>query len=149
MCQIDINGVKITLTKEQLAEIAKQTSNNKSITEKVYDLDSLCKELKTTPKKLLPYQNTTDKTELAVNAFIILSKVAELYNEGNILDWRNTNIYKYIPYKYFSSCSYSVYFNGWSYFCYGSGLLFYKSESLAKISYNNFKEYWESYWNIS
>lgn len=144
MCQIDINGVKITLTKEQLNEIKKQTENNRQIYEKVYNINTLINHLGYNP---LIYPSPSNKFEKYINACSVLAKVAEVYNEGVILDWKNINIYKYLPYKYYSGGSCSVYVSTfWYHDLVASAFLYYKSEKLSKESYNNFKEYWGDFW---
>lgn len=144
MYQIDINGVKITLTKEQLNEIKKQTENNRQIYEKVYNINTLINHLGYNP---LIYPSPSNKFEKYINACSVLAKVAEVYNEGVILDWKNINIYKYLPYKYYSGGSCSVYgSDSWCISLYASAFLYYKSEKLSKESYNNFKEYWGDFW---
>lgn len=144
MCQIDINGVKITLTKEQLNEIKKQTENNRQIYEKVYNINTLINHLGYNP---LIYPSPSNKFEKYINACSVLAKVAEVYNEGVILDWKNINIYKYLPYKYYSGGSCSVAdSSSWYSKLDASAFLYYKSEKLSKESYNNFKEYWGDFW---
>lgn len=145
MYQIDINGVKITLTKEQLKEIEKQTKDSREIYKKVNDLNTLINHLGYNP---LVYPSPSNKFEKYINACSVLAKVAEVYNEGVILDWKNVNIYKYLPYKYYSggSCSVAASFVVWSFTPHASAFLYYKSEKLSKESYNNFKEYWKDFW---
>lgn len=121
------------------------------ITNIVYDLESLRQYCKNKDISFyLPYvNNTQDSLEKTLNATYILAKVAKIYNEDVILDWKNSNIYKYLPYIYFSGCSRvadSAF--GWS-----SGLgtpacLYLKNKELSTKSYNNFKKYWEDFWNI-
>ena len=119
-------------------------ANLKIITNIVYDLNSLQRYL---GGLQLPYNlNTVNKLERHLNACYILIKVAGVYNEGVKLNWYNVSEAKYIPYKYFDSDGCSVRFVGWRCSCDGSGLLYYKSKSLAEISYNNFKDIWEDYW---
>lgn len=113
---------------------------------KVNDLTSLILELGYNP---LIFKSPKDNFEKYINACALLSKVAEVYNEGIILDWKNTNIYKYLPYKhYYSSGSCSVDVSlGWGNGLGTSACLYYKSSILSQKSYNNFKNYWEDYWN--
>ena len=80
----------------------------------------------------------------------VLSKVSEIYNEGTKLDWKNSNINKYIPHKYFKSsggCSVDPSVS-WYYGLYFSALLYYKSAELSEASYKNFKDYWEDFWVV-
>lgn len=116
------------------------------IYEKVNDLKSLIKHLGCSP---LVFENPKDKFQRYLNACAILAKVAEVYNEGTELNWRNTNIAKYMPYKYFradGSCGVSG-SCGWCGSMYASARFYYKNAKLSEQSYNNFKEYWEDFWS--
>ncbi len=136
---------------KELKEILEETFGKaffkpKDVTRIVYDISTLerhTKDFKT------PYLlSTKDKFEKYLNACYILAKVAEIYNEGIILDWKNTNIYKYIPYKYFSGVSCRVGpASYWYSFQGSSARLYYKDSNLSEASYINFKEYWEDYWS--
>lgn len=93
------NGFKRLLEKT----FSKDFFKPKDITDLVYDLKTL--EEYFGDKFKLPYDEDLDndcKLEASINAFYILSKVAEVYNEKTILDWKNINQHKYLPYKYFS-----------------------------------------------
>lgn len=123
----------------------------KDITSKVFNLSTLMDHFKNDlfEKFNLPYPDSKNKFEKYLNACYILTKVAEVYNNGTVLDWKNTKQYKYLPYKYYSSCGFVVApASGWRYSCEASGCLYYKSSELSTISYNNFKDYWEDYWGI-
>ena len=79
----------------------------------------------------------------------VIAKITEIYNGGIKLDWKDGNICKYYPYKYFDSGSYrvSVLYTYFSSFLY-SARFYYKSEKLTSKSYENFKEFWEDYWSV-
>lgn len=129
----------------------KNFAKPKMITDLVYNISSLESYLNTNTQVgfCIPFNlDTRNKFERYLNACYILAKVAEVYNEKTVINWNNINEYKYIPYKYFSCGGYSVDFHYWNVSCSVSGLLYYKSQELAKISYNNFKQYWEDYWQI-
>ncbi len=120
------------------------------ITDIVYNLNSLENYINNSTKETfrLPYNiNTTNKLEKTLNAVYILSKIAEIYNEGTILDWKNNNQYKYLPYHNFSGGSGVVYpAGGWVFYLDAACCLYYKNSNLSKKSYSNFKQYWEDYW---
>lgn len=120
------------------------------ITDIVYDLNSLENYINNSTKETfrLPYNiNTTNKLEKTLNAVYILSKIAEIYNEGTILDWENNNQYKYLPYQNFSGVSWVVFPSCvWGSGLDAAGCLYYKNSELSEKSYNNFKQYWEDYW---
>lgn len=122
---------------------------NQDITDKVYDIDSLCEYLGIDEDDLFLYsKNTRDKHERYLNACNILSKIAEVYNEGVILNWKNINEYKYLPYLYFSGCSVEVFFYAWNFALFTPIGLYYKSDKLSRVSYNNFQSYFEDFWGI-
>lgn len=121
------------------------------ITDIVYDLESLRQYCKNKDISFyLPYiNNTQDSLEKTLNATYILTKVAEVYNEGTILNWENTNIYKYLPYTYFSGGSWVARpANDWASILYTPACLHLKNKELSTKSYNNFKKYWKDFWNI-
>jgi|694.fasta_scaffold17451_12 hypothetical protein len=122
------------------------------ITDLVYDLDSLKEYCKNNNISFsLPYLcDTQDSLEKTLNATYILAKVAKIYNKGTILNWKNNNEYKYLPYLYFSGGSgvaagVSFY---WDSDLFASYCLYYKNSNLSTKSYNNFKKYWEDYWGV-
>jgi len=122
---------------------------NQDITDKVYDIDSLCEYLGIDEDDLFLYsKNTRDKHERYLNACNILPKIAEVYNEGVILNWKNTNENKYLPYLYFSGGSIAVRFSSWSYALSASVGLYYKSDNLSRKAYENFQSYFEDFWGI-
>jgi len=122
----------------------------KLITDKVFDIETLCEYLNIDEDELYIFKkNTKDKHERYINACNILSKIAQVYNEGVILDWKNSNIYKYLPYLSFSySGGWVVAFSSWRCSLYGSVGLYYKTNELSKSSYNNFQSIWEDYWGM-
>lgn len=79
---------------------------NQKIWNKVYNIYTLCEYLDIDEDDLYIFsKNTKNKHEKFINACNILSKIAEVYNEGKILDWCNANEYKYFPYKYMTGGS--------------------------------------------
>ncbi len=145
--QIDVNGIKITLTKEQLQEIDKQVKNSKPIEERILTVENLFEELGVTKESLLPYQNPINKKQKSLNAFVILLELTELFNQGEALDFTK-NTYKYIPYKYFSGGSFVVVVDFFCLSFHCPAGLFYKNENLANLSLKNFREVWDDYWMI-
>jgi len=96
----------------------------------------------------LPYNNPKTKEERAINATTKLFKIVEAYNEGTIVDWKNTNGYKWIPYKYSSGGGVIVAFSFWSSHYFYSGGLYFKSKELSEDAYNKFKDIYEDFWMI-
>ena len=142
-----IKEIEKACTKEQLVVFNKIFKDYlpKDISEEVNNINSLELRIKDfkTPYKL----NTEDKLERTLNAVYILTHVATIYNEVTILDWKNTYVYKYLPYKFFSGGSACV----CPALCWSDDLvcpagLYYKNRILSEKSYNNFKQYWEDLW---
>lgn len=118
----------------------------KEIQNIVFNLPTLIEKLGYSP---IIYPSSNNPFEKYINACSVLAKVAEVYNDGVVLNWNNTNQSKWIPCKWFSFCGgCSVVFHGRFHSLVASGRLYYKSENLAKSSYNNFKDYWEDYWSM-
>lgn len=121
----------------------------KKITDKVYDIDSLCEFLSIDEDSLYIFnRNTKDKHQRFINACNVIPKIVEIYNEGSILDWKNTNQYKYCPYKYFSGSSGVVHHDDWYYSLNCTTGFYLKSRELSEAIYKNFPEFWEDYWNV-
>lgn len=124
---------------------------NKKITDIVFNEETLAKYLGLEVQSLFIYSSTTeDKHEKYMNACNILPKIAKVYNEGKILDWSNTNEYKYLAYKNFSRAgSGMVFFSSW---CHGLDCPFgfyFKKQELSKTAYDNFKKYYEDFWGVN
>lgn len=129
--KIDINGVSITLTKEQLSEIAKQTS--KQIT-----ADSITYE---SAKKLLEDNNIDPDPNILYRRdmlkLITIIKAINFIDNGNkewIIDFDNRNQTKYYPWFEKKSSGWLLYTVGVS--SYSSDVpagLFYCKRNTAKI----------------
>lgn len=78
----------------------------KEITDIVFNIETLCKYLDIDESKLFIFpKNTKDLHERYINACNIIPKIVSVYNQGTILDFKNSNQYKYLPYKYLASWS--------------------------------------------
>lgn len=121
---------------------------NQKITDKVHDIETLCEYLGIDEDDLFIFKkNTKNKHERYINACNILPKIAEVYNEGTVLDWKNTNVYKHLPYLYFSggSCGLLLY---WCTTLHCPVGFYYKSDELSKKSYENFQTIFEDFWGL-
>ena len=117
------------------------------ITTKVFDLNSLINHLGYNP--IIFHGTDLDDYKKYINACAVIAKVADLYNEGFVFDWKNNNQHKWIPYKYISvGGSVLVRFNLPVFSFHGSGFCYFNSEDRAKKAYNNFKSFYEDFWNI-
>jgi hypothetical protein len=118
------------------------------IYDKVKDLKSLCKYLKIKESELLVFKKPKDKFERYINSCAIIHKIVEVYNQGTILNFKNTNQYKYCPYKYFSGGRFVVDSDSWHCYFDCSGGFYYKSNELSLKGYENFKEIYDDYFSL-
>lgn len=140
--KIDINGVSITLTKEQLAEIAKQTS-------KKYTLDDL-NSIEDAEKIL---ENCNFHTKYRKSQFVRMKDWYEYqletiikaanYIDNNYQEWKadfdNKNISKYINYLEKTSSGWVMgYVYDLYYGSFGPVFLYYKERNTAKLIFKRF-----------
>lgn len=94
----------------------------------------------------LPYRSKTlTKEQKSVNALVQMFIIAEVMNAGTELTWKDTSMYKYFPYKYYSDGSWSVDYHGHYFdasFC--SGVCF-KSSKLALKAYEMFPQIYDDH----
>jgi hypothetical protein len=140
--KVDVNGVSITLTKEQLAQINKQQSELKPVTERIQTFDDIIAE------SGKPASYFTDKNLSADElGYRKVKAICEVYNEGWVLDFTDKNQKKWYPYfdassSFGFSASICVYWYANS--TGGSRLCSFKSEELARDAGKKFiKEYEE------
>jgi len=128
----------------------KEFFNPKLITDIVYDIPSLMKYLNITESQLYIYLNPKTDFERYINACSIIPKIVSVYNEGIILDWNNSNQYKYIPYyrKTVSGWSF-VSGNSWASSANGPYGHHYKSENLCEKAYENFNSIYIDFYSYS
>lgn len=134
MCEIDINGVKITLTKEQLAQIDKQRTNKAITTDDINTIEDAEKVLEGQPfhtkyeekdfcryKDWVSYQLET--LAKAIN-FIYNGRKEWNFKEGN---------FSYFPYFNLASGGW-VYYGGSDYCCVSSAgvVAYFPSQELAE-----------------
>jgi len=113
----------------------------KNITETVYDLDTLAEHLEMDTDDLYIYKKPKNAFEKYLNACSIIPKIVEVYNQGTILDWDNTNEYKYLPYLRKVGSAWVFDLAGcWASGAHGSIAYHYKSNELAIKGIDNFKQ---------
>jgi hypothetical protein len=119
----------------------------KSITDRIKTIEDVFEELGEDYNDYIPpFPKAKTKEEKSCNAQMLLFKIAKVYNEGTILDWKDSNQPKYFNYKYFSGGSCLVDSLSWNTYCSYSAGLFYKSKSLSEDSYNKFKNIYNDYY---
>lgn len=122
----------------------------KEITDIVYDIDSLCEYLNTEYDDLVPYPKPKDAFQKYMNSCALIPKIVKVYNEGTILDWNNTNQYKYLP--YFKKVGSGLVFlssGSWSYYSNGSIGHHYKNSNLCTKACENFKQTYLDFYSYS
>ncbi len=141
---INVNGVNITLTKEQLAEIARQTEKKATIND-INSYEDACKILSRTPNYTLQFINRKYFIQHILETIIEAANFIDNDYKKWKADFTDTNIFKYLP--RFERISSGWVLAGVFVHCYyadaGSGFgFYYMKESTAKLIANKFiKEY--------
>lgn len=91
--KIDINGVSITLTSEQLAEIARQTNQIKSYKD-ITSFDKACERLGLDVVQFNSTISGLDKSEVALRKLKIIVKAIRSFTNWKPV-WSKSNQYKY------------------------------------------------------
>jgi hypothetical protein len=119
---------------------------SQKITNRMKTWEDICDELDIDPINSLPFKKAKDKTEKYLNACFKISKISEVLNEGEKLDFNNSSTYKYYPYFQrkgsvwlVDSCSYYDFFTD---LCFGS---YYKNYELALYAGNQFLDIYSDY----
>lgn len=118
----------------------------KDITETVYDLDTLAEHLEMNTDDLYIYKKPKNAFEKYLNACAIIPKIVEVYNQGTILDWNNSNEYKYLPYiRKVGSAWVAVDSGLWCSAAFGPVAHHYKNRELALKGLENFNQIYLDY----
>lgn len=132
---IEINGVKITLTKEQLQEIANQTQQD-VFTATTYS--EVCKRLNEKELQLSDFGFTNNSDTRKILSFTRIKQLERYFNQGWVPNWSNNSEYKYYLWYTFKN-------GGWVFFGVSSldyysdaEVGFYKNEKIAKHMQNYF-----------
>jgi hypothetical protein len=137
---INVNGVNITLTKDQLDQIGKQLNKRKTVDD-INSYEDAC--------DILGDRNYSDKISVEEKLKTIIKAVN--YLDNNSKEWKpdftNNNEYKYIPYfQYKNGSGWLVYFvYGYCSFSYSPVWLYFKSRSTAEKIANKFIVYYNNY----
>lgn len=124
----------------KLKDLEKETEKLRKILENdsidINDIDSLsdiCKILNIKEEELYIFnKNTIDMFERYINACNIIPKIVKVYNQGNILDFKNSSQYKYLPYYQCSGLGWSFgSVSSWSSSSVGSSSHHYYDKELA------------------
>lgn len=118
--------------------------------EDVINIETLANYLNVSRESLFIYpEYTTVKHEQYINACNILPKIAKVYNEGTILNWKNSDEYKYLPYLNINGGSFVVDFDVWSVDLLCPAAFYFKNNELSKKAYNNFSSFYINFWGIT
>ena len=94
--------------------------------------------------------STTLSYNLIYNNEIIIPKIVKVYNEETILDWNNSNVYKYLP--YYKKVSSAWVFDGygiWSSYANGSAGHHYKNSDLLYNGCKNFNQIYIDFYSFN
>lgn len=117
----------------------------KNIYDKVYDLVTLEQYLN---EDIIPFKRPKNSFEKYLNACAIIPKIVSVYNGGTELDWKNTSIYKYLPYfKLVGSSWVFLFASSWYDSASGSASYHYKSSLLCEKGVENFKQYYLDFYS--
>lgn len=107
-----IRSIYKTSTPENKKILEKELTKKffENIIDKIKDFDDIL-ELSgyESEEEFLPYKKPKNKQELRLNNIARLQLIAEVYNEGWIEDWSNTQQYKHYPYLTKTSGSWVVF----------------------------------------
>lgn len=137
---INVNGVNITLTKDQLDQIGKQLNKRKTVDD-INSYEDAC--------DILGDRNYSDKISVEEKLKTIIKAVN--YLDNNSKEWKpdftNNNEYKYIPYfQYKNGSGWLVYYvYAYCSFSYAPVWLYFKSRSTAEKIANKFIVYYNNY----
>lgn len=100
--------------------------------------------------EIVPYKGSSlTREQKSINAQAKWFKIAEIWNEGWTPNWKNTNEYKYRPYKYFSGGSVAVRdADDWATPVTGPSGLHFKSKELSEAFVKNFSDIIDDYYMI-
>lgn len=145
--QINVNGVSITLTSEQLAEIDNQRKKKSiHVTERIQTFDDIIAE----SGKHVSYftDSTLAKHELGYRKFVA---ICEVYNEGWIPDFTDSDERKWYIYGTdYNKSSFGFSNTGYGYWfahTIGGSRLCLKSQSLAEDVIKKFIKELNEFWN--
>jgi CRISPR/Cas system CSM-associated protein Csm2 small subunit len=138
---IQVQGVQITLTDNQLKEI-QRALDKRPITERIKTWKDVCNYHNIT-NDVLPYKNPRNKQEISINRFAKLQYLVDCLNEGEKPSFKN-NSYKYYPYFFGSDrvSFYCSYFYSSSFAGFG---LYYKSKELSDYAGKQFLEIYNEF----
>lgn len=96
--QSDITDAFKAANKAQMTVLSKYFEKQKSIIDKVKDIDDIFRILGTTYGEVVPWKKPKNKKQKSQNALSLIQCITEVYNEGVELDWDDSTQYKYYPY---------------------------------------------------
>ncbi len=144
---INVNGVTITLTKDQLAEIARQTEKKVTVNE-INSYEDACKILSRIPDYTLQSINSRYFAQHVLETIIEAANFIDNDYKKWIADFTTNKEYKYINYweKNKIGSGWSLHFVG-DYCCisYCSVVLYFKKQDTAKLFATRFLGIYNTY----
>lgn len=143
--KIDVNGVSITLTKEQLEEIDLQRKRTRPVIERIQTFDDIIAESGKPASYFM--DSSLEKHELGYRKFIAICAV---YNEGWVPDFTDSSERKWYIYGTdYNKSSFGFSdsrCDGWNSFTYGGSRLCLKSQALAEDVIKKFLKELNEFW---
>lgn len=140
---INVNGVTISLTQDQLNDISRQQRKLLPVMERIQTFEDIISEYGKPASYFSDPSLSADEI-----GYRKVKAIAEVYNEGWLADYKNKNQKKYYPYFEYNIASSSFGFSGTYCGCWaaladgGSRLCSFKTEELARDAATKFiKEY--------
>lgn len=130
---IDVNGVKITLTQNQLEQIQKELNNQKPLIERLFNWQDILDYNNLKEIEVIPWNNPKSKEKISQNAFAKLQLIKKTFNEDWVADFNNCNQYKY--YTWYERIK-----NNWSVGCVDVCLVYSDSFGFGLFSKNKENE---------
>lgn len=151
----DKSALKIYKTADkELKEILENSFGKEfflqNIKDRIKDLSDICNILEVSEEEIIIFKKPSSDFERYINACSIIPRIVEVYNEGTILDWSNSNQYKYLPYyKKVSGCGVFDSYYIWTYDSNGSAAHHYKSSDLLQDACKKFDKYYKDFFSFN
>ncbi len=116
----------------------------KKIKDKIKGIDDILK-LSGYTLADLPYKNAKIVEQKSINSQWLGFRIAEVLNEGTILNWKDSNQSKYFIYSFLNSVSRGLDVSNWGYCVSCPAGLAFKSRELAEFALKLFKNIYEDF----
>ena len=94
----------------------------------------------------LIFKDPKNKFERYINACSVIPKIVQIYNEGDVPDWSDTNQYKYVPCRYLSGGVWLV-DSDWSTYPDSPGSFYFVRKEDSDDALKRFITIYDDFWN--